>query len=366
MPGNMSDSEPRPFSGARFWRWYALAWLDLAGLYSVVFLITGRPVIKAVTVAVVSITPMAVLGIGVLAVFRRLDWSTVRRASFVVTHVGLAVVYGIAAAGLNHGLFRGLSLINPNLFGPAEFHLEYFSWECLMGVLIYGVLAGVCYAILLQARVREQEARVARAAALQTEAELRALRAQLNPHFLFNTLHSVLALVRHDPRAAEEALEQFGDLLRYTLDTQNKGEVVPLRDELAFVDNYLAIESLRLGDRLRLEIDVDDTACDQQVPAFCLQPLVENSIRHAIAPRAEGGSLSVRVQRNGDSLLLEVADDGPGARPVDVDNANGLGLRLVRERLAAHYGSAASFEVGPRPGGGFRVTIRIPVDGADD
>jgi len=366
MPGNMSDPATRPFSGARFWRWYALAWLDLAGLYSVVFLITGRDsIIKAVTGAVVYITPMALLGIGALAVFRRLDWSTVR-ARFVGTHVALAVVYGISAAGLNHGLFRGLSLINQNLFGPVTFNLEYFTWECLMGVLIYGVLAGICYAILLHARVREQEARVARAAALQTEAELRALRAQLNPHFLFNTLHSVLALVRHDPRAAEEALEQFGDLLRYTLDTQKKGEVVPLRDELDFVDNYLAIESLRLGDRLRLEIDVDDTARDQLVPAFCLQPLVENSIRHAIAPRAEGGSLSVRVRRSEDALLLEVADDGPGARPVDVDNANGLGLRLVRERLAAHYGSAAGFDVGPRPDGGFRVAIRLPIDGADD
>ncbi len=261
---------------------------------------------------------------------------------------------------------RGLSLLFPAVFDHYQFHLEYFAWECLMGVLIYGVLAGICYAILLHARMREQEARVARAAALQTEAELRALRAQLNPHFLFNTLHSVLALVRHDPRAAEEALEQFGDLLRYTLDTQKKGEVVPLRDELAFLENYLALESLRLGDRLRLEIDIDDVARDQRVPAFCLQPLVENSIRHAIAPRAEGGSLAVRVRRDGDSLLLEVADDGPGARPVDVDNANGLGLRLVRERLAAHYGSAASFDVGARPGGGFRVAIRLPFDGADD
>ncbi len=109
MPGNMSDSEPRSFSGARFWRWYALAWLDLAGLYSVVFLITGQDsVIKAVTGAVVYVIPMAVLGVVALAVFRRFDWSTVQRASFVVTLVALGVVYGIATAGLNHGMFRAL------------------------------------------------------------------------------------------------------------------------------------------------------------------------------------------------------------------------------------------------------------------
>ena len=117
---------------------------------------------------------------------------------------------------------------------------------------------------------------------------------------------------------------------------------------------------------MRLKIDVEDATRDQQVPAFCLQPLVENSIRHAIAPRAAGGSLFVRVQREDHTLRLEVADDGPGARPVDLDNSNGLGLRLVRERLAAHYGDTASFEVGAAPGGGFRVSIGIPYDGADD
>ncbi len=363
----MSDSTTRPFCGRRFWQWYALAWVDLAGLYSVVFLVAGRDsIVKAITGALVYVAPLALLGVGVLAIFRRLDWSTVQRPRLIATHAALGIVYGIVAAGLNHGLFRAIASFNPELFGPATFNLEYFAWECLMGVLIYGVLAGICYAILLHARVREQEARAARAAALQTEAELRALRAQLNPHFLFNTLHSVLALVRHDPRAAEEALEQFGDLLRYTLDAQKKGEIVPLRDELAFVGNYLAIESLRLGDRLRLEMQIDDGARDRPVPAFCLQPLVENAIRHAIAPRAEGGNLSVRVRHDQNTLVLEVADDGPGARPTDLGNSNGLGLRAVRERLAACYGSSASFEVGARPGGGFRVEIRLPVEGADD
>jgi LytS/YehU family sensor histidine kinase len=281
-----------------------------------------------------------------------------------MTHVAIGIVYGIAATASNYGLFSALHWIAPDLFRPAQFNLQYFTWESVMGVLVYGVLAGVCYAILLHRRMREQEARAARATALQTEAELRALRSQLNPHFLFNTLHSLLALVRHDPRAAEEALEQFGDLLRYTLDTQNNGEVVALGEELQFVDNYLALEALRLGDRLRLDVRIDEAVRDRRVPAFCLQPLVENAVRHAIAPRAAGGSLDLRVALEGDVLRLEVADDGPGARPADLENAEGLGLRLVRERLAAHYGDAAALDVVTRPGAGFRVTIRLPARGA--
>jgi LytS/YehU family sensor histidine kinase len=232
-----------------------------------------------------------------------------------------------------------------------------------MGAMIYGVLAGVCYGVLLHERMREQEARAARATALQTEAELRALRAQLNPHFLFNTLHSLLALVRQDPRAAEEALEQFGDLLRYTLDTQKNGEVVPLGEELTFVENYLALESLRLGDRLRLDIRIEEGVREEQVPAFCLQPLVENAVRHAIAPRAAGGRLAVRAAREGRAVVLEVSDDGPGASPTELERAAGLGLRLVRERLAARYGDDAVLDVDTQPGHGFRVTIRLPRGG---
>ncbi len=354
-----------PFTGRRFWLWYALAWLDLAGLYCVVFMVTGQdPFLKAAVGSLIYVLPMALAGAGALPIFRRLDWSGDHRLRFVATHAALAVAFGLGVTAANYALFSLLHRVHGDLFGPVRFNLAYATWGTLMGILIYGVLAGVCSGMLLHRRMREQEARAARATALHTEAELRALRAQLNPHFLFNTLHTLLALVRHDPRAAEESLEQFGDLLRYTLDTQKNGEVVPLGEELAFVDNYLALERLRLGERLRLEVEIDETVRDRRVPAFCLQPLVENAIRHAIAPRAAGGRLLVRARRDGDALLLEVADDGPGARAGALGDAAGLGLRLVRERLAARYGSAAALDVDTGPGRGFRATIRIPWDGA--
>ena len=161
----MSTSETRPFSGRQFWRWYALAWLDLAALYFVVFLITGgaESIPKAIVGSLVYATPMAVLGVGALAVFRRLYWNTEHRSRFVVIHVAIGIVYGITASASNYGLFSVLHWIDPDLFRPAQFHLEYFTWQSVMGVLVYGVLAGVCYAILLHRRMREQEARAARA-----------------------------------------------------------------------------------------------------------------------------------------------------------------------------------------------------------
>jgi sensor histidine kinase YesM len=360
----MNPPQTRPFSGRRFWRWYTLAWVYLAGLYCAVFLIVGTStVLRAVVGSVVYVIPMGALGVGALAVFRRLDWTAERRARLIAMHVALGVVFGVGVTLSNFGTFTILHRLAPATFPAPRLNLEYATWESLMGLLIYGVLAAVCFAILLQQRVREQEARAARAMALQTEAELRALRAQLNPHFLFNTLHSLLALVRHDPGAAEEALEQFGDLLRYTLDTQKNGEVVPLGEELSFVRNYLALESLRLGERLRLELDVDESLGDRWVPAFCLQPLVENAVRHAIAPRAAGGRLALRVRSEGAVVLLEVADDGPGAAADGPTQGNGLGLRLVRERLAARYGPGATLELVSAPGRGFRATIRIPREG---
>jgi LytS/YehU family sensor histidine kinase len=315
---------------------------------------------KAAVGALAYVTPMALLGSVALVAFRRLDGERVSRARLVATHATLGLAFGVAVTGSNWLLFSLLHRLLPAAFDAPTFRVEYKAWEALMGLLIYGVLAGVCHTILLQRRVREEEARATRATALKTEAELRALRARLEPHFLFNTLHSLLALVRHDPGRAEEALEQFGDLLRYTLDTQKDGEVVPLGEEIAFVRNYLSLESLRLGERLRLEMHVDPAVCDVRVPAFCLQPIVENAIRHGIAPRATGGRLRVAALREGGSVRIEVADDGAGASPDSLADAHGIGLRLVRERLALRHGAAARCDVDTAPGRGFRVTIVLP------
>jgi LytS/YehU family sensor histidine kinase len=201
--------------------------------------------------------------------------------------------------------------------------------------------------------------RAARAEVLSAEAQLAALRARLNPHFILNLLHTLMGLVGRDPASAQAALEQLGDVLRYALRVQSQGlDEVRLREEWEFVERYLALERLRLGERLRIRLEVEASLLDAVVPVFSLQPLVENAVRHAIAPRASGGSIAVRAARNGDTVILTVEDDGtPGGDA----GPPGIGLRLIRERLAALYGAAARLETGPSSLGGFRAVVTVPI-----
>src|SRR4029079_7792318 len=145
--------------------------------------------------------------------------------------------------------------------GDFKVRVESLGFGLFTGLLIYASVAGAAFGVETSARLRDAET-------LRVRAELAALRAQLNPHFLFNTLHTVLGLVRRDPALAEEALQDLGDVLRYALDVQRGDDHVALRDELAFVDRYLAIERVRLGDRLRVEREVSDAALDARLPAF--------------------------------------------------------------------------------------------------
>jgi LytS/YehU family sensor histidine kinase len=251
--------------------------------------------------------------------------------------------------------------------------IQYGSWSYrregsfqggfFTGLLIYVTIAGVVYAVQTTERLRAEEARATRAENLRTRAELEALRAQLNPHFLFNMLHSLMTLVRHDPLAAEDALERLASLLRHTLMTMKDADDVALSEELDFVENYLALEHLRLGDRLRIEKRIQAETLGCRLPPFTLQPLIENSIRYAISTQPQGGVLQIKAERRDGLLCIEVCDDGPGARLEEVETSNGIGVRIVRQRLMTRYGDQASFHLETGPGKGFSVRLEIPVEG---
>jgi LytS/YehU family sensor histidine kinase len=197
--------------------------------------------------------------------------------------------------------------------------------------------------------------------------ELSALRNKLNPHFLFNTLHSIIALTQRNPAAAETALFQFSDMLRYVLDTEKSGsDRVTLEDELRFVRDYLELESLRLGSRLKIEWELDEEAARIALPALSLQPLVENSIKHAFNPHSRPGLLRIRtlVDDEAGALTMTVGDDGPGADPAIVKQSNGLGIRTVERRLQLEYGARGILSIATAPGAGFVVTMSIPLESA--
>ena len=180
---------------------------------------------------------------------------------------------------------------------------------------------------------------------------------------MLNTLHAALGLVRRDPALAERALERLGEVLHYGLRMHRESlDQVSVADEWAFVRSYLDIESLRLEERLQLRLDVDPEAMPELVPPFVLQPLVENAILHAVAPRTAGGRVAITVRRHDDHLRLEVCDDGPGMPAEGAPSGSGLGLRLLRERLALLYAGTARLSLEPNEGGGLRATIDLPLD----
>jgi len=341
---------------------YSIAWLPYAASYMALFIThLGRTFFEAIKGSILNVLPAALLGIGVVAVCQRLHWSPQRRYRFLSAHLVFASLY--VALWMNAVPFLNAAgqLIR---YGSWSYSREgSFQGGFFTGLLIYVTIAGIVYAVQTTERLRTEEARATRAENLRTRAELEALRAQLNPHFLFNTLHSLMALVRHDPLAAEDALERLAALLRHTLMTMKDAEDVVLSEELDFVENYLALEHLRLGDRLRIEKRIQAETLGCRLPPFTLQPLIENSIRHAISTQPQGGVLQINAERRDGLLCLEVSDDGPGAKLQDVEASNGIGVRIVRQRLLTRYGDQASFDLVTWPGKGFSVRLEIPVEG---
>ena len=225
-------------------------------------------------------------------------------------------------------------------------------------MLAWSVLyIGIRYYVALQA---ERE-RSLRAEAAAHQAQLEALRYQINPHFLFNSLNAVSTLVteRRNDEAAR-MLARVSDFLRLTLTTPVRDEVA-LADEIDYVRQYLEIERVRFGERLRTEFDVATDAWEAAVPAFVLQPLIENAVRHAIAPRESGGAITLEARRSLQTLRVSIVDDGPGVSDEPRGNGAGrIGLANTRERLRELYGDQGRLELVNVPGGGTRVTIEIP------
>jgi hypothetical protein len=354
----LTDQRPAPdISTSRMWRNYAGAWLAYMLLLAVALQLdngegTGFKWHGLIPVA--WVVPQALL----LALLWPLQTVLERRrvapvAAFLV-HAFLAASYAL------------LSYTLPAIYYGATKPLGYYVWPTLYAVMMYTVVAGVFHAVRLDAARRRQALTIQQAHALLVASELNALRSKLNPHFLFNTLHSIIALTRRNPDAAETALFQFSDMLRYVLDTEKTGsDRVTLDDELRFVRDYLELESLRLGARLRVDWELDDAARRCSLPALSLQPLVENSIKHAFNPHSRPGRLLIRAgidARSGD-LTLTVGDDGPGADPDAVRASRGLGIRTVDRRLRLEYGPRGGLAIDTRPGAGFTVTMSIPTAG---
>jgi Putative regulator of cell autolysis len=234
------------------------------------------------------------------------------------------------------------------------------AWVVGEGVVVYWVMLLACHAIHYQSRLRAQELRGSHLEVQLAQAQLNALKMQLHPHFLFNTLNSISALLHEDVEAADRMVARLGDFLRLTLEHSENQEVT-LAQELEFLRCYLDIESTRFQERLRISFDIAPGTLNALTPNLILQPLVENAIRHGIAHRIEPGCVEIRSERHGESLQIQIRDDGPGfASNTKAAKREGIGLANTRARLERLYGSSYVLRLSNGTQPGATVTLEIP------
>ena len=309
----------------------------------------------------------ALLTPGVFAVSRRWPLTRPHLVRRALIHVPFSVLFCVAWATCGQLLRLVLMLI----FAPElvtgdqfwrEFGLQWLSWIFItlpFGAAVYLCVVGIEHAIRYFIEVREREVQLARLSEQLAGARFAALQAQVNPHFLFNTLNTIAVLVRDDDRAgAVRIVEHLSEMLRRTL-SRHRANQVSLGEELELVQQYVAIEQARFSDRLRPEFNVPDSLLSAVVPSFALQHLVENAIRHGIAREPDAGLLIIAAKRVGDVLEIAVTDDGVGIDP-DAPVPAGHGIDNTRERLRALYGDRASLEIVKGTERGTIAILRVP------
>lgn len=358
------DSATDTLSGVRFagqlppmsraWLWLQLlaGWLPLGVLFALLVLTAHADSTPhgAIIVGLRGMIAAAALGFAVRRFTNRRPWPDAVTARFVGWHVVAATVYSVAWLVLNSAIESIIRWQLVVVLGPG------LSPYLVLGIWLYVMTAGIAYAVQTAQRATRAEAEAARA-------QLAALRAQLNPHFLFNALHTVVQLIPLEPARASKAAEQMAGLLRTTLEEER--ELVSLREEWAFVQRYLDVEQLRFGDRLIVRSKLRVDASDVLIPAFAVQTLVENAVRHGASPRIEPTTITMTGRRDAESVVITVKDDGQGASSVRAANG-GTGLRRLRERLDVLYRHSAHLDVVSAAGQGFTATLRIPASFAGD
>jgi two-component sensor histidine kinase len=293
----------------------------------------------------------------ILWVCRRYPIEKVNWVRRLVIHIATALFLVALDAALRLPLYH---FVYPKEKAEIGWRLygAYLLGEGYDDLWMYAVIAFLCHAYLYYQRYVDRERRASQLEAQLARAQLDMLKMQLHPHFLFNTLHSISALMHKDIELADRLIARLSDLLRMTLENSDDQEI-PLSRELEFLKGYLEIEQTRFQDRLRVRFDIDPACLHARVPTLILQPLVENAVRHGIAPNSRPGLVEIAAHRSHGRLTLTVTDDGAGIRST-ARHGTGLGLTNVQTRLKSHYGLQQRFEVTSPAGGGTFVTLELP------
>ncbi|MEO7104711.1 MAG: histidine kinase [Gemmatimonadaceae bacterium] len=328
--------------------------------------ITGNPVgfwnVLVINIPIWYFWAFATPAIFWLGRVARVGWPVA--AGAVAIHLIASVVAAVADVvfGMSIAALLGIASLGDHVF--QRYLINAMSW-LLTGVLTYWAVLGAGYALEYNRKYQRQRVRASQLTAELARAQLSILRNQLHPHFLFNTLNTAVSLVRVDRTdTAVRVLTDLGDILRRLLHNAPDQEI-PLREELAFLSAYIAIEKIRFADRLTVCVCAPDAVMNALVPNLLLQPLVENAIRYGIGERNSPGHVDVSAKREGGQLVLQVRDDGPGL-PAEwsANDSSGVGLANTQERLQQMYGPLHEFLMGNASSGGVEVTITIPFNSA--
>ncbi len=336
--------------GSRSLNWLQIVvmWAPLWALYALLIASAHDTSFKVVIAAATwAIGVAALLGILVRRLTQRLPFTRPITFSFSAGHLLGAVLFSMAWV-----LLTSIIVIHAPFGRGTSFNVAMQVRPFLvMGAWLYLIIAGASYGMLAVERA-------GRAEELAAKSQLAALRSQLNPHFLFNALHTVIHLIPREPRLAAIAAEQLAGLLRTGIEEDR--DLIPLSKEIEFVERYLSLERIRFGDRLDVVMDVDAVANDLLIPSFSLQSLVENAVRHGVEPSETRTSVTVSAHVDRGTLQIEVRDTGPSMRGAGVSESRGTGLSRLRERLHALYADGATLEVSNVSTGGFLARISIP------
>ncbi len=359
-PPPTAGRRPSPAARGLTWLHLFLAWLPVWVLYSsLIAAAHGASLARAAIAGSRAVGIAALLGLLVQRFTDRLQWPRPLNVRFVAAHAFGALAFAGAWVGLVSLLER---VVGGRWFLPPSGLFAFL----ILGAFLYFMVAGIAYA------VRATE-RAARAEAAAATTQLAALRAQLNPHFLFNALHAVVQLIPVEPKRAAQAAEEVATLLRTVIEEDR--DLIPLEDERRFVERYLEVERVRFGDRLQVRFDIDPSLGDALIPSFVVQTLVENAVRHGAAPQVEATAIVVSARATGERLILTVRDSGVGMaglapgggeQVVVLPQSAGTGLRRLAERLEALYGRRAALSLASEPGRGFTAMVALPIERGED
>ncbi len=291
---------------------------------------------------------------------KKIPFDRTNKILFVSYHFILAILFSALWLFLSYG-FWYLSE-GERIFEQVDIR-GIIGWQFLFGIIQYFLVAGIFYTIIYYRDLKQKELEEAELKILTRDAELKALKLQMNPHFLFNSLNSINALVTKDPNLARKMISQLSELLRISLESHDK-LLIPLKEELDLVHTYLSIEQMRFGDKMIFKEDVDPSLLTKPFPAMLLQPLLENAVKHGIANTRTGGTISLSIKRADNRLVGTVVNetDGDSTSKIPTPASNGISFNNIRQRLDRMYGNNYSWRIDNTEENKFKVEFKLPLN----